>query len=60
MPYRLLARHSSQFFLLSFIGSNDLLPHKKVEPGVGSVVESAGRDCLFSLFPAALDILSGS
>ncbi len=57
MPYRLLARHSSQLFLLSFIGSNDLLPHKKVKPGAGSVVESAGSDCLLSLFRALLDIL---
>jgi hypothetical protein len=36
--------NSSQFFLLSFNGSNDLLLHQKVEPGVGSVVESVGQD----------------
>ncbi len=51
----------SLFFpLLSLKAFYDLLPHQKIEPGVGSVVESAGRDCLLSLFPAALDILSGS
>jgi hypothetical protein len=48
MPYRLLARHSSQFFLLSFNGSNDILLHQKVEPGVGSVVESLGQDFCIS------------
>jgi hypothetical protein len=60
MPYRLLAHHSSQFFLLSVIGSNDLLLHQKVEPGVSSVVKSAGSDCLLSHSPSALDILAGS
>jgi hypothetical protein len=44
MPYKLLARHSSQFFLLSFNGSNDLLTHQKIEPGVGSVVEGVGQE----------------
>jgi hypothetical protein len=60
MSYRLLASHSSQFLLLSFNGSNNLLLHQKNEPGVGLVVESVGRDFSHSLFPAALDILSGS
>jgi hypothetical protein len=60
MQYRLLAHHSSQFFLLSFNGSNDLLLHQKVEPGVRSVVESVGQDFWYFLFTAALDILAGS
>ncbi len=60
MPYRLLARHSSQFFLLSFNGSNHLLTHQKIEPGAGSVVESVGQDFWYFLFTAALDILAGS
>jgi hypothetical protein len=47
-------------FLLSFNGSNDLLLHQKIEPGVSSVVESARDNCSLSFFPAALDILSGS
>jgi hypothetical protein len=48
MPYRLLARHSSQFFLLSFNGSNDLLLHQKVESGAGSVVKSVEQDFCIS------------
>jgi hypothetical protein len=35
-------------FLLSFNGSNGLLLHQKVEPGVGSVVESMGQDFCIS------------
>jgi hypothetical protein len=60
MPYKLLASHSSQFFLLSFNGFNDLLLHQKIEPGVSSVVESVGRDFSHSLFPTVLHILSVS
>jgi hypothetical protein len=60
VPYRLLARHSSQFFLLFFSGSNDLLTHQKIEPRAGSVVESVGQDFWYFLFTAALDILAGS
>jgi hypothetical protein len=39
-----LARHSSQFFLLSVNGCNNLLLYQKVEPRAGSVVESVGQD----------------
>jgi hypothetical protein len=60
MPYRLLARHSSHFFLLSFNGSNDLRTHQKIEPGASSVAESEGQDFWHFLFTAALDILAGS
>jgi hypothetical protein len=49
MPYTLLAGHSSQFLILSFNGSEDLLLHRKIEPGVGSVAESVGRDFSHSL-----------
>jgi hypothetical protein len=52
--------NSSQFFLLSFNGSNNLLLHQKVEPGAGSVVESVGQDFSIFFFTAALDILAGS
>jgi hypothetical protein len=52
--------NSSLFFLLSFNGSNNLLLHQKVEPGAGSVVESVRRGVSHSLFPTALDNLSGS
>jgi hypothetical protein len=45
-----LAHHSSQFFLLSFIGSIDLLLYQKVEPGVSSVVESTGAIVHFPFF----------
>jgi hypothetical protein len=34
----------ANFFFLSFNGSNDLLTHQKIEPGVSSVVESVGQD----------------
>jgi hypothetical protein len=60
MPYKLFASHSSQFYFI-FNGSNNLLLHQKIgEPGVSSVVESMGRGFSHILFPAALDILSGS
>jgi hypothetical protein len=49
-----------QFVLLSFYGSNDLLTHQKIEPGVSSVVESVGQAFSYFLFTAALDILAGS
>ena len=41
----------------TFVGGSDLLLLVEIEPGAGSVVESAGRERKDQPFPCALDIL---